>query len=74
MHQKVIDSNDVYDKGLEQIIEGTGGMEQVDVPRLVKQVRNELEDSFNVILKQTRKEDLPDKHILEFGNENFSLT
>ena len=72
MHQKVIDSNDVYDKGLEQIIEGTGGMEQVDVPRLVKQVRNELEDSFNVILKQTRKEDLPDKHILEMTGEELA--
>ena len=72
MHQKVIDSNDVYDKGLEQIIEGTGGMEQVDVPRLVKQVRNELEDSFNVILKQTRKEDLPDKPILEMTGEELA--
>jgi len=65
MHQKLIDSNDVYGERLDQIIEGTGGMEQVDVPRLVKQVRNELENSFKVTLKPQRKEDLPDKSFTE---------
>jgi hypothetical protein len=71
MHQKLIDSNDVYGERLKKIIEGTGGMEQVDVPRLVKQVRNELEDSFNVILKPQRKEYRPDRTLTEIHSDLF---